>query len=71
MPRGGYRKGAGRSRGTGKYGEPTVPVRVPVSMVDWVTAVIDDAMKTHPRSVKTTRPIDVTVTKDNYDREPE
>lgn len=32
MPRGGKRNGAGRPKGTGKYGEPTVPVRVPVSL---------------------------------------
>lgn len=31
--RGGKRKGAGRPRNTGAWGERTVPVRVPVSMV--------------------------------------
>jgi DNA polymerase V len=40
MPRGGKRPGAGRPKGTGKYGEPTVPVRVPVSLAgeisNWV-----------------------------------
>lgn len=69
MTSGGYRKGAGRPRNTGKYGEPTVPVRVPVSMVSWVQAVIDDVMKPQPPSTKTTKPIDTKPTKDNYDRE--
>lgn len=41
MPRGGARKGAGRPKGTGKFGEKTVPLRVPVSMVDDVTAFIE------------------------------
>lgn len=31
--RGGFRFGAGRPRGSGKYGETTVPRRVPVSRV--------------------------------------
>ena len=41
MPRGGARKGAGRPRGTGKFGENTVPLRVPASMVDEVAAFIE------------------------------
>lgn len=36
MPKGGKRKGAGRKTGSGKYGEPTTPVRIPVSLVDIV-----------------------------------
>jgi DNA polymerase V len=32
--RGGRRPGAGRPKGTGKYGEPTKAVRLPVSLVD-------------------------------------
>ncbi len=31
MGRGGKREGAGRPHGTGKFGEPTKPIRVPVS----------------------------------------
>ena len=31
MGRGGKRTGAGRPNGTGKFGEPTKPIRVPVS----------------------------------------
>ncbi len=33
MTRGGKRAGAGRPKGTGKFGEETVPVRVPVRLV--------------------------------------
>lgn len=40
MTRGGRRPGAGRPKGTGKFGEETIPVRVPKSMAhqveDWV-----------------------------------
>lgn len=40
MPRGGQRTGAGRPQGSGKFGEPTQAIRVPVSQVeivlDWV-----------------------------------
>ncbi len=41
MPRGGKRKGAGRKVGSGKYGEPTKPVRVPVSLIDKVKVFIN------------------------------
>lgn len=41
MPRGGVRPGAGRPKGTGKFGEKTVPVRVPMSMVEEVQAFIE------------------------------
>ena len=34
MSRGGYREGAGRKKGSNIYGEPTTPVRVPVSYVN-------------------------------------
>ena len=34
--RGGKRMGAGRPKGTNHYGEPTKPVRIPVSKVDRV-----------------------------------
>jgi len=36
MPRGGFRKGAGRPRGTGPWNEPTELMRVPVSLVPLV-----------------------------------
>ena len=34
MGRGGKREGAGRPKGTGRFGEPTKPLRVPVSDFD-------------------------------------
>ncbi|MGB1036450.1 MAG: LexA family protein, partial [Candidatus Puniceispirillales bacterium] len=34
--RGGARPGAGRPAGQGQYGEPTKPIRLPVSMIDEV-----------------------------------
>lgn len=36
MPRGGRRKGAGRPKGTGKFGVPTKAIRVPELMVDQI-----------------------------------
>lgn len=32
--RGGVRMGAGRPKGLGKFGEPTKPMRIPVSLID-------------------------------------
>jgi hypothetical protein len=34
MPKGGRRKGAGRRVGSGLYGEPTQPMRSPISIKD-------------------------------------
>ena len=39
---GGRREGAGRPRGTGRYGEPTVPIRVPASLEKKVLAALAD-----------------------------
>lgn len=36
MQHGGARKGAGRPKGQGLYGEPTKPIRIPVSQIDSV-----------------------------------
>lgn len=36
MPRGGQRTGAGRPQGSGKFGEPTQAIRVPISQVERV-----------------------------------
>lgn len=41
MARGGRRKGAGRPKGTGKFGEPTKAIRLPVSMVDRIMLFIE------------------------------
>jgi len=38
---GGFRPGAGRKPGSGSFGEPTTPVRVPESQVETVVAYLD------------------------------
>jgi len=45
---GGYRSGSGRPKGTGKYGEQTYPIRVPVSLRSEIEALI--VHKMHPES---------------------
>ncbi len=40
MSRGGKRPNAGRPKGTGKYGEQTKPIRIPVSKLDEVMALL-------------------------------
>ncbi|WP_317134066.1 LexA family protein [Methylococcus mesophilus] len=40
IPRGGLRPGAGRPRGTGAFGEPTTPVRIPESRLAEVRTLI-------------------------------
>lgn len=42
MPKGGKRIGSGRPKGSGKFGEPTVAVRLPVSEVDHVLRCIQN-----------------------------
>jgi len=42
MPRGGTRAGAGRPKGSGKYGEKTITVRMPASMEDEVKEFIEN-----------------------------
>ncbi|MDY6939708.1 MAG: translesion error-prone DNA polymerase V autoproteolytic subunit [Cyanobacteriota bacterium] len=42
MGRGGKRPGAGRPRGSGKYGEPTKAVRLPISLVDRVSEILEN-----------------------------
>ena len=44
MPRGGARKGAGRPKGQGKYGEQTKAVRIPVSKVKYISEVISKGL---------------------------
>jgi DNA polymerase V len=36
MPRGGKRAGSGRAKGSGKFGEPTKPIRLPISLVEQI-----------------------------------
>jgi DNA polymerase V len=42
MVKGGARKGAGRPKGQGKFGEKTKAIRVPESMVDKILKLIND-----------------------------
>jgi DNA polymerase V len=60
--RGGSRPGAGRKPGTGSYGEPTEPIRVPVSLLPAVRAMLKTAGKplAHP-DVKTPPAVPVTL----------
>ena len=39
---GGKREGAGRPRGSNQYGEPTRPVRLPVSQIERVLRFVQD-----------------------------
>ena len=48
MARGGRRKGAGRPKGTGKFGEPTKAIRLPVSMIDKILQFIDQKGLCYP-----------------------
>jgi len=60
MPRGGKRKGAGRPKNSGKYKEPTKPVRIPVSLIDKVKSFINKLISNEKEnkevSKKTQRP---------------
>ena len=42
MTRGGKRKGAGRPKGSNRYGEKTRPVRIPESQVDRVLRFVNE-----------------------------
>lgn len=46
--RGGARPGAGRPKGQGRWGEPTTPVRVPLSQVGVVKNWLADLAECHP-----------------------
>ena len=41
MTRGGFRQGAGRKTGSGKFGEPSKPVRLPESLVEPVLRFVE------------------------------
>lgn len=45
---GGLRERAGRPKGTGKFGVPTMPLRVPVSLVEDVKQLISNGKQTFP-----------------------
>ena len=44
MPRGGARKGAGRPKGLGKYGEETLAMRIPLSKVSYVSEIVNKGL---------------------------
>ena len=48
MARGGKRKGAGRPTGSNRYGEPTRPVRLPVSQIDRILRFVQNKEATIP-----------------------
>lgn len=41
MARGGKRKGAGRPKNSGKWGEPTRAVRLPVSKIEKILKILE------------------------------
>ncbi len=45
MTRGGYREGAGRKPNSSKFGEPTIPVRIPESIVPQIKELLRKADK--------------------------
>lgn len=45
-PRGGFRAGSGRSKGSGKYGEETRVIRVPVTRIPEVRALLENKSET-------------------------
>ena len=51
MP-GGKREGAGRPYGSGRYGEPTVTIRVPVSALPAVHHLLDKWAEAVAKTVK-------------------
>ncbi len=54
MPRGGYRPGAKRPVGTGKFKEPTQTMRVPVSAVTEIQSYLEQRMQQRIRYVDVT-----------------
>ena len=48
MPRGGARKGAGRPKGQGQYGEETKALRIPVSKIKYVSEVVSKGLNEIP-----------------------
>lgn len=56
MVRGGKRNGAGRPKGSGKYGESTKAIRLPVSMINPIVKFISQkvlCLPTYPENAKT------------------
>ena len=47
MTKGGERAGAGRIEGSGKYGEKTKAIRVPISMLEEIQKIISKKLKSN------------------------
>lgn len=43
--KGGYRPGSGRKCGTGKYGEKTIPMRIPIGLVPFIKNILSKYIK--------------------------
>jgi hypothetical protein len=56
VKQGGQRKGAGRPKGSGRYGEATVPVHVPAKLLGEVQALIARRQFTQPPDLSLTSP---------------
>jgi DNA polymerase V len=51
---GGFRQGAGRKQNSGKFKEPTKPIRVPLSILDEITSYLASFKKQEKDSLKIT-----------------
>ena len=45
MSKGGAREGSGRKPGCGQYGESTVPIRIPKSLIPKIKKILQDFKK--------------------------
>lgn len=55
MPRGGKRSGSGRPAGSGKFGEPTRAIRLPVSLIEQIEQMQESAQE--PTVTEVMRPL--------------
>ena len=53
MPRGGKRSGAGRPKGSGKFGEPTEVVRIPCSQLEKIKSWVQEKKAVFPLVLST------------------
>ncbi|MGB8702716.1 MAG: S24 family peptidase, partial [Thermosynechococcaceae cyanobacterium] len=58
MGRGGQRDGAGRPKGSGKFGEPTKAIRLPISLIEQIEALQKQAQESSVEGVM--RPVRLT-----------
>ncbi len=50
MPKGGKREGAGRPKGTGKFGCETTTIRVPIHLIDAVHDFVAKKLKAEKKA---------------------